>query len=284
MEKQVACFAFVSILAGCHSTPETTAVSHDERSWSSPLLGIGIADGSAPPALVDAALSCPASSHGPEMVMISAPPGKRYCVDRTLVTQSQYQEFVNAAGSDLSLLPQKCEFQHTYQVIEAPGDDNHIYGCPKGLYDPAARPNHPMQCLTWCSAYAYCSWAGKRLCGKIGGGPLVDVEKNTANAQENQWYNACSQGGSTTFAYGNVYNVACSVKGNVAVGDESPLCAASSPAFSALQGMSSGVGEWQDACIDGVCLYSSPQCDRPGAGPVGLMYPRVGFRCCADVD
>ena len=44
---------------------------------------------------------------------------------------------------------------------------------------------------------------GKRLCGKIGGGP--NAYADWANANGSQWYNACSCGGTETYPYGNAH-------------------------------------------------------------------------------
>jgi hypothetical protein len=56
----------------------------------------------------------------------------------------------------------------------------------------------PMQvCVDWCDAHAYCKPVGKRLCGKIGGGP--NLYADYASASSSEWYRACSSGGSFTY-------------------------------------------------------------------------------------
>ena len=55
--------------------------------------------------------------------------------------------------------------------------------------------------VRWCHAYAYCKWAGKRLCGKHGGGtyPWADSEAS----YNSQWSYACRGGiPGTQYPYG----------------------------------------------------------------------------------
>ena len=64
--------------------------------------------------------------------------------------------------------------------------------------------DHPQVCVEWCDAQAYCLAVGKRLCGKIGGGPnaLADYDDPTRSA----WLNACSNEGTKDYPYGDLYD------------------------------------------------------------------------------
>jgi formylglycine-generating enzyme required for sulfatase activity len=152
--------------------------------------------------------------------------------------------------------------------------------------------------VDWCDAVAYCKWAGKRLCGKIGGGPVARAD--FADATKSQWHNACSAGGAKLWPYGSVYSAtACNGQGN---GAGAPIAVASMATCEGgvpgVYDMSGNVFEWEDSCANNtmgqgdICptrggSYQSPavalRCDdgqtfyRDAAGVVG---PYVGFRCC----
>jgi hypothetical protein len=55
--------------------------------------------------------------------------------------------------------------------------------------------------VDWCGAYAYCAWAGKHLCGAIGGGPTPYSHETDPTLYEafaaprvSEWTNVCSAG------------------------------------------------------------------------------------------
>ena len=64
----------------------------------------------------------------------------------------------------------------------------------------AGRDNQPVGWVDWCDAYAFCRWAGKRMCGKIGGGPNAFSDYDKPN--QSQWYRACSKAGAFRYPYG----------------------------------------------------------------------------------
>lgn len=251
---------------------------------------------------------CPSGLPGPQMALVAGPKGTRYCIDTTEVTQAHYKKFVDTVGADLALLSKvpECSFQTTFDVIVKPDDSGGAYGCPGGVYEPATKGDQPMECVTWCSAYAYCLWAGKRLCGRIGGGALADAETAFKDPQQSQWYNACSVGGKYTYQYGNTYDATCASPSPQPVTVQQAGCSAKEPGYSSITGMCSGVAEWQDGCMKSDCCIETDcaiaggsytsinndpssgaaalRCDRGGLGVRGLMGPGIGFRCCLDVD
>ena len=249
---------------------------------------------------VDAvAPGCPSGLAGPAMALISVAEKKHYCIDKTEVTQSQYAKFVVAAGDDLSLIAgiSECWFQGNFDVRVESGDNPAVTACPKGEYDPAAKPDQPAGCITWCGAYAYCRWAGKRLCGKIGGGALDDPNNDYKNLAKSQWFYACTQGGTSVYQYGDAYDPACSPEMLEPVTSASSQCAGQKPPYNEITGMNSGVSEWEDSCVDDGCLYRGGgignlpssdgqelRCDAKANTHRGSSYPAIGFRCCLDVD
>src|SRR5690606_8434471 len=117
---------------------------------------------------------CP-TGRGSEMVRISHPSGD-YCIDKTEATKGHYAQFRADKDGDYSGQASYCEWNVDY------GQGN----CAP--YSPTDNPNFPAACMDWCDADAFCKWAGKRLCGKFGGGGNADAYA-PGNPQE--WTGAC---------------------------------------------------------------------------------------------
>jgi hypothetical protein len=106
---------------------------------------------------------CP-SGRGPTMIALAFADAGSYCIDETEVTNGQYQIFINA-GVDTNTQNAECSWNTNFK--------------PNCGGANTTGPNQPVTCIDWCDAYAFCKWAGKRLCGKIGGhGANVDPSAN----------------------------------------------------------------------------------------------------------
>jgi hypothetical protein len=243
---------------------------------------------------------CPPGRQGPTSVRIQATTGDGgpptsgplfYCIDTTEVTNAQYQQFLVAAPPPASVLPSQCPGQNdfrprdftTQQVVTfAPGEEN-----------------FPVNNVSWCDAYAYCAWAGKRMCGQIGGGPLAEgaSEKEASLAQ---WYGACSKGGALPYPYGNTWSpTTC---GGMGAGAGSPLgqvaqhpgCVGGYPG---IYDMTGSVWEWNNVCdsddLTSFCRTYGGAYDSVGPTELSCTGLRVwtrnsgaqniGIRCCEDL-
>lgn len=233
---------------------------------------------------------CPADLAGPELVLVPSPGGTGYCVDATEVTSAQYQAFLDARPAIEQ--PARCGENDSFQPLaEAPCE---------GAYDPAVRPDHPVSCVDWCDAWAYCAWAGKHLCGRIGGGPLGDAP-DLDEASASEWTSACSGMGENDYAYGDSYQVETCNAGPDTYDYEVPPapvgsfpdCHGTEPPFDRLMDMSGNVAEWIDACDDGGGV--APYCWEAGGGSTSRSLSDCrastyvpwydawwykGFRCC----
>lgn len=129
---------------------------------------------------------CPAL-RGPAMVRVTSG-AVSFCIDSTEVTNADYQAFL----ADFGAVPEndvpECAWKTTH---EAPP------------FQPAAA-KIPRRDVDWCDARAYCKWAGKRLCGKIGGGPASVVEQR--DPLQGQWLFACSGAGARIYPYGDTFD------------------------------------------------------------------------------
>jgi formylglycine-generating enzyme required for sulfatase activity len=219
------------------------------------------------------------------MVRVPAPNGTTYCIDSTEVTNGHYAGFVASKGSDVSGQDSWCSWNTTYT--------------PSGGWPATGKEDHPVAYVDWCDAYAYCKWAGKRLCGKIGGGR--SAYGDYADATKSEWFNVCSVGGTLTYPYGSTYSgLACNGSDNgeaatVPVGSK----ATCKGGYAGLFDLSGNVAEWEDSCNgtagpDDACrlrggsfryglLVSSLRCDDPGTINRSISHnPEFGFRCCAE--
>lgn len=239
----------------------------------------------------DAASECPGTK-GPKMVRVDG-----YCIDATEVTEAQYLEFFSrvspAAALDASppLMPQECAFKDSF----LPGGKNFCY------WNPDVYPNFPVVCVDWCDAYAYCKWAGKRLCGAIGGGPIAWAGGDDINPDRDQWYRACSRAGTRAYPYGSPHAPgACHdefVDAGVNEAGAYPQCQGG---YEGIFDMTGNASEWEDSCDDsGGGDAGTHRCKQRGrsyfsnagedatcrvtelGAPRRAHFEDIGFRCCA---
>jgi formylglycine-generating enzyme len=225
---------------------------------------------------------CP-SGTGAKMVLV---PGNAttpsFCIDSTEATSADYSLFLET-GPSLASLPPECSFKSEFSSISSIGEI------------PAN--------VDWCDAVGYCKYAGKRLCGKIGGGSNDFLA--FADLTKSQWFYACTGDGQTSYPYGNAYNGA--LCNDIDWGEGGPIAAASDPkcvgGFPGIYDMAGNMWEWEDSCtpgdsgspagdscrvrggtwVDGqdvtACGYDYLQHFAPTrSNPDGYM----GIRCCAD--
>jgi formylglycine-generating enzyme required for sulfatase activity len=222
--------------------------------------------------------------------MVTTPEG--FCIDSTEVTKSQYRAWLENNPSTSSGQPGACSWNGSF----VPRTDYPSLGCTAGSWPPSSGTlDHPVVCVDWCDAYAYCKGVGKRLCGKIGGG-TGDYEP--ADTLTSQWYVACSKGGTQVFPYGNTYDgQACNGEAygagaTVSVGTL-PTC----QSYAGIFDLSGNVVEWEDSCdfhvgSDDFCrsrggsfaaASAAPlRCDHSNSARRNFVYDKQGFRCCAD--
>jgi formylglycine-generating enzyme len=213
---------------------------------------------------------------GPEMIQTGA-----MAIDVTEVTQAQYEEFLNANVPIESQDQTTCFWNDSFAPAR---------GC--GTFDPVVRPNHPVLCIDWCDAVAFCKWAGKRLCGKIGGGEGPRAEM--FDPAKNEWYAACTDNGRFAFPYGNAYQAGRCVDSD----GSAPVTSRSSctGGYAGLFDVSGNAAEWADTCThtgdaarNESCLarggswkggINNLRCDSSDAYTRDTRGTAIGFRCC----
>jgi sulfatase modifying factor 1 len=228
----------------------------------------------------------------------AAPP---FCIDSTETTNAEYAQFVNIVG-DAGVL------EGTPSACSA------LKGAVPSQSWPYAQGQDqaPVQFVNWCQAYAYCKWAGKRMCGAIKGpdsegGALFYGSK--VDPTQSQWFNACSRGGEQAYPYGPTFQPFCG--GSIEAGVPGPQPVLYYPKcvgpVSGLYDMSGGVREWTDSCAaqtnngvsDGAegpgdqCVamggaYSSQNaadlaCDSVRNWQRNSTVGDIGIRCCLDL-
>jgi formylglycine-generating enzyme required for sulfatase activity len=175
---------------------------------------------------------CP-SRRGPAMVPIVVDGAKDFCIDATEVTNAQYFDFLYA--TDVGPQPPACSTNDSY----VPGGD---------WPAPPNRADYPVTDVDWCDAWAYCNWAGKRLCGRLGGGALLPGQSSDPSAS--QWFFACSHGGTRSTPNGSM-TMCNSHSANIGQLLPSGTTQGCEGGYAGIFDMVGNVAEWIDACVEG---------------------------------
>jgi formylglycine-generating enzyme required for sulfatase activity len=214
------------------------------------------------------------------------PPGVRvgtYCIDSTEVTNRQYAVFLSQRNASTDKQPAVCAWNTDY----VPSQDWPV---------AAGTDNWPVGFVDWCDAYAFCQWAGKRMCGKIGGG--ANSFDDFGKPNQSQWYRACSKNGAFRYPYGqNLDSKACNVVGS---GIDHPVNVKELPGcqggYDGIYDMVGNVEEWEDACTgasgaNDTCRsrglsyhFGAPDqgCALDDSDTRSGSFPDLGIRCCSD--
>src|SRR5262249_44815840 len=187
---------------------------------------------------VTAADGCTADGATTSMVLVKPTDAtKSFCIGTTEVTVGQYQAFLDATrnGSEVDAQPKACAFNDSYRPATTPSDTS-----------------LPMGNVDWCDAYMYCIFAGKHLCGELGGGEVA--LENIASTDHDAWFFACTEGDPSThefpygkpWAGGKCWDAQPNSTPPKDVGTM-PDCKGDKAPFDALFDMSGNVGEWEDA-------------------------------------
>jgi sulfatase modifying factor 1 len=228
--------------------------------------------------------------------------GIAFCVDTTEVTNAAYATFLSAR---VALGGQAARCQSFNLAFEPQGPDaGSTNGPPCPAFDPVTRGDRPVVCVNWCDADAYCRWAGKRLCGRPGGGRVTSAGTRAGS----EWLLACTGDRPDRYPYGNdpipgrcVDRRYPQATADVRPVREAALCEGGVPgAFD----MSGNAWEWVDNCDEGGAADGG-QGRNDSCPPQGGSYSSdvtasgcldsapfrrvdvagdTGFRCCADAD
>jgi formylglycine-generating enzyme required for sulfatase activity len=216
---------------------------------------------------------------GSAQVKVTSSSGTPYCIDATEATNAQYTQFL-ASGFTLSAAstPQGC----------TAGDSN----TPVADWPPAPGLDaFPVTNVTWCQATAFCRWAGKRLCGAIGGGALAVV--SLTDTKVSQWLSACTNRGAQAFPYGNTFQATACSDTTLSIVASYPACVGGFPGIFDMNG---NVWEWTDTCASadpqafchamGGAFDSNPSeltCASERSWTRSSGARNIGFRCCLDL-
>jgi formylglycine-generating enzyme required for sulfatase activity len=215
---------------------------------------------------------------GPTAVRVTTASG-RFCIDSTEVTRADYEDFLTSvASSSPPPPPAGCEGVTDFTP-------------KKDWPPPPGTETYPVSQVDWCGASAYCAWAGKRLCGRIGGGAIA-VGAPERDPAQSEWVDACTRGGARAYPYGDAYDA------NACTGDVGSVGARAGcvGGYDGLHDMSGNVWEWTNACdtaeagsfchANGGAFDSTP--DELACTATPRPWTRtstaanIGIRCCQD--
>jgi formylglycine-generating enzyme len=198
---------------------------------------------------VDTSTRCPQKEGAPVMIDLGA-----FCMDATEVTRAQYAAFL--ADGPTNIPGATCAWNDDLAPKLNPALPA---GCTAEKIDLTTNGAHPVVCVDWCDAAAYCAWAGKRLCGAIGGGsqPFRDL-LSWNDPNRDQWFAACAGDARRTFSYGDAPMPGfCNDAANWTAGDTPTTTEVATmlnchgppgSAEAAVYDLTGNVYEWVDSC------------------------------------
>ena len=217
--------------------------------------------------------------------MVYVPVAPTFCIDAHEVSNTEYRAFLSA--TDKPVEKDFCDWNAG------------AYGSLTGT--PA--DSMPVAFVDYCDAYAYCAWAGKRLCGGR------DKEIGLSDSYgESQWTVACVNGpAGTPWSVGNsapaagVCRVDMSSAGAAAVGSLASCKGTVSP-YDRVFDLTGNVEEWDNSgckfrgagttADDRLTIQcgrrggsyahttDNSRCVTFGSAPIDNKRANLGFRCC----
>ena len=215
------------------------------------------------------------------------------CIDATEVTTAHYAPFL--ADPEARKIP---------RVIECQADTSDVpdVSCmanPRVCKGPDCA-NHPQVCIPFCSARAFCTWAGKTLCG-------ADrwTKETASDSPKWGWANACGNGiapnglPAQSYPYGpkrdpSACNGPEGKKPTTTVPVASMKSCQGERDYARVFDLAGNAGEWVEltgdprsghyagGSFDGTGAVVDPEDCIPGStASLNLSLFDVGFRCCA---
>jgi MYXO-CTERM domain-containing protein len=210
-----------------------------------------------------------------------------FWMDETEVSRAQYEEFLDDAPAP--------------QTDEACRDNGSLSPAPVGVgatecWKPervtvSDAGDHPVVCIDWCDARAYCTWAGKTLCR----------DAPAALVQTSDWYAACSNGGTDDYPVSDPSDGrVCNASDNPQTGCDTNNACTTVPVSelpschndAGVLHLAGNVAEWTDACDGSGCMtrggamsvrIKDAPCDRFRNRSRDWRDATLGFRCCLRV-
>ena len=231
--------------------------------------------------------------------------GRTFCIDNHETTQGEYSQFLK----DLAAWDPPGQYPPCAGLPRKPRENiiseqqPFDAGCPPGAFLPETTPNQPVSCVSYCDAYAFCAWAGKRLCGGIVDGgaiaPTVEqFDKTVPNAPAvHEWGYVCSSRGAQPSGAAATSECVTAKGGWKAPSYDAAAptsCVPSESEFATVVNMTGGLSEWLGgtyATKDGLTFSAVaapyaypdfPRCGDVGITAAGAIDGSMGIRCCAD--
>ena len=245
------------------------------------------------------------------MVLIPLSPDAPFCIDERQATYGEYGQFVKKMGKDFGGQPSQCDWNRDWgPVVDCESSTGRPWKCGRSVAE--ADPDWAVSSLDFCDAWAFCSWAGKRLCGeRVHHGVSVFKEgRDDETRQPNgttwwfpntveEWYHVCTQGGTSDYPFGNDWQDGlCQTERKWrAPGDKTHnvrdttgnQCHGNFHPYDQVFNMIGGISQWTNGCsedndrcaVRGGYEHYGPSC----SGTLEMhdrRDPAGGVRCCAD--